>query len=62
MWGVQEIGIVLVLVLAWLIGWLRLKKEGGRKFRGGGGGVWCGVVCDVVCVVCDVKRKKDSKM
>lgn len=42
-------GIVLVLVLVRLIGWLRLKEEGGRKFCGGGGGgvewsvVWCGV-------------------
>lgn len=36
MWGVQEMGIVLVLVL--VIGWSRLKDEGGRKFCGGGGG------------------------
>lgn len=31
MWGVQEMGIVLVLVLVWLIGWLRLKEEGGMR-------------------------------
>lgn len=39
--------LVLVLVLVWLFGWLRLREEGGRKFcdgGGGGGGVWCSVV------------------
>jgi len=47
-------GIVLflVLVLVWLIGWLRLKGEGGRKFCGGGGGV---VECSVVWCGCERK-------
>lgn len=53
MWGVQEMGIVLVLVLVRLIGWLRLKEEEGRKFCDGGV-VWCGVECGV--------GAKESKM
>lgn len=42
-------GIVLVLVLVWLVGWLRLREEGGRRkevLRWW----WCGVVWySVVC-------------
>lgn len=46
-------GIVLVLVLVWLIGWLRLKEEGGFAMVvvvvvcgvvGWCSVVWCGVV------------------
>lgn len=46
----------IVLVLVWLIGWLRLEEEGGRKFCGGGV-VWCVVWCVVEWRVVWVRKK-----